>query len=128
MVGPTATTLGVRVPPDLRPDISPNADGVVGPGGGGMSVAPSWRQLPTHRIPARLKDKVPEATGSNQCHCWRMGEGLFLPGEMSADLRLLPDPGVSPRHGVVEPARDMQVPNYQGALAATREQWEIDEE
>jgi hypothetical protein len=45
-VGPSARSLGVRVPNDI-----PAPDGKVTPGSGGMSVAPAWGDLPPWRIP-----------------------------------------------------------------------------
>lgn len=50
-VGPTGRTLGARVPLDIPVD----ADGMVSPGTGGMSVAPfSPANLPSHRRPSSL--------------------------------------------------------------------------
>ena len=119
-VGPSARMLGVRVPDDISPD----ATGVVRPGTGGMSVAPAWRDLPAHRIPARLRHLAPDARGKNEDACWRMGQGPFQAGPLSPDLHLLPD---RPGHGVVEPARSMGLDEFQRALAATRDEWEIEE-
>jgi hypothetical protein len=127
LVGPTAQTLGVRVPPDPNADIEVGPDGKVNPEGGGMSVAPAWRLLPLHRIPKRLRPEVPGAVGSNSLHCWCMGAGPFTAGPVAAELLLRPDAGEQPRHGVVAPAREMPLSDYQDALAATREEWSIDE-
>lgn len=120
-VGPTARTLGVR--PGV--DITPDAQGFVAPRRGGMSVAPSWRQLKKHRIPRRLRQIVPGATGSNQDRCWRMGNGPFTNDTVatSLGLRLERDD-----HGVVEPSVVMPLANFQAALAATQAEWSIDEE
>jgi hypothetical protein len=127
-LGYSASSLGVRVPPDGSPDITPDENGVVYPDSGGMSVAPSWRRLPTHRIPKRLKSKAPDAIGSNSLFCWRMGDGPFLKEALTGDLALSPDAGEDPAHGVVEPARAMPMSAYQAAIGATREQWTVDEE
>jgi len=44
-----------RESPDEHADIGIDAEGMVEPGTSGMSVAPAWRLLPTHRIPRRLR-------------------------------------------------------------------------
>jgi hypothetical protein len=133
LVGNTATTLGVRLPPDPRPDLPVNADGTVDPGTGGMSVAPAWRLLPVWRIPRRLGTRflgakgVQGASGSNQLVCWRTGAGPFTESFVTPGLFFRPEPAGSAHHGVVEPAIPMPVTVYQAALAATRDQWEKDE-
>jgi hypothetical protein len=119
-VGATAKTLGVRVPGDL-----PSDDGQVSPGTGGMSVAPSWRDLPPHRIPRRLLHLAPDAAGSDADACWRMGVGPFEAGAVAEGLSLRPD---RPDHGLVEPSERMTLERYQAALAATRDLWQIDED
>jgi hypothetical protein len=123
-VGPTARTLGARVPPDPKPDVTPDANGAVRPGTGGMSVAPNWRRLPTHRIPKRLRHIVPKAHGKNEDACWCLGDGPFADGPVAPGLSLRVD---APRHGLVEPDAVMTAPAYQDALAATRDDWTIDE-
>lgn len=120
-VGTTARTLGVRLTEDI-----PVRDGLVLPGTGGMSVAPSWREIAQHRIPKRFIFLVPDAAGSNADSCWWMGEGPFVPGTVAPGLDLRPD---RPGHGVVEPDRVMSPDEFQGWLAATRDLWRlIDEE
>lgn len=126
-VGATAKTLGVRVAPDPKPDIPVDTAGLVWPGTGGMSVAPNWRSLPGHRIPARLVDKHPSATGKNSLYCWRLGAGDFLAGPVAPDLTFRPDPNTPAQHGLVEPAQEMSLADYQAALAATRDHWVVDE-
>jgi hypothetical protein len=116
--------LGVRVPPDPNADIALDADGNVHPATGGMSVAPNWRQLPRFRIPRRLRSIVPAATGSDRDCCWRMGAGPFEDGALCNELFLRTD---SNAHGTVDPAIAMPLARYQSALAATRDQWVIDE-
>ena len=54
LVGDSAATLGVRLPPDKHFDIPVEADGTVMPLTKGMSVAPNWRSLPRHRIQFEL--------------------------------------------------------------------------
>jgi hypothetical protein len=120
-VGPTARTLGVRPGGDITAD----ENGDVAPGTGGMSVAPSWRQLKLHRIPRRLRHIVPEASGSPQDRCWRMGNGPFKVDNVASGLSLRPDTEI---HGVVEPSAVVSLEDFQGALAATQGEWSIDEE
>jgi hypothetical protein len=57
-----------------------------------------------------------------------MGSGAFTRGEVSADLALRPDGGESPKHGVVEPAREMALDDYRQALTSTQDEWTVDEE
>jgi len=124
MVGPSARSLGVRVPPLPTYDIPMEANGTVRPGTGGMSVAPTWRELPPHRIPMRLRALAQDACGNDADACWRMGEGPFEHAQVTPALNLRPD---SPRHGLVEPAVVVSVAEYQADLAATRDQWVVDE-
>jgi hypothetical protein len=116
--------VGVRVPPAARPDIIPDAAGLVTPGMGGMSVSPNWRDLPYWLILARLSHLIFGATGRNDAACFRMGNGPFTSGPVAADLELRVD---GPTHGLIEPAAVMTVADYQRALAATRDQWIVDE-
>lgn len=135
VVAPNAKSLGARVKTANAPgDIPVQLDGTVFPGTGGISVAPAWRMLPIHRIPRRLADKVPGAAGrlkdmaSNQdMACWRLGSGPFAAEAVTADLDFRPDPRDPDKHGFIEPALSMQFADYQAALAATRDQWIIDE-
>jgi hypothetical protein len=127
-VGPSALALGVRVQPDPKADIAVDAEGMVEPRTGGMSVAPAWRLLPVHRIPRRLRTKFPRAAGKNETALWRMGEGPFVEGPLADRLLFRPDPQQPDRHGFVEPMASMPIGDYQVALAATRDQWVIDEE
>jgi len=120
--------LGVRVRPDEHADIAVGAEGMVEPRTGGMSVAPAWRRLPVHRIPRRLRAKSPRAAGKNEFFLWRMGNGPFMEGPLADRLLFRPDPEKPNKHGFVEPAARMPAGDYQAALAATRDQWVIDEE
>jgi hypothetical protein len=119
-VGQSAGDLGVRVPNDIQT----LGTGNVLPGTGGMSVAPGWRKLPPHRIPARLQAIAPEACGNTKTYCWRFGEGDFASGRFAAelDLRL-----TSAAHGNVEPAAPMGLAAFEAALAMTRDGWRVDE-
>jgi hypothetical protein len=128
LVGPSALALGVRLPPDEHADIPVDAQGAVEPHRGGMSVAPAWRLLPVHRIPRRLRDKFPRAAGKNAVVLWRIGEGPFVETTLAGRLVLRPDPDRPQTHGFVEPDAKMPAGDYQDALAATRDQWRIDED
>ena len=120
-VGRTGKSLGVRIPTDIKPD----AAGNVHPNTGGMSVAPSMHALPALLVPVRLRLLVPgaNATGKN-LHVWRMGSGDFREEEIAPSLTLRPD---KPSHGTVQPTSSMPLQAYEAALAATRDEWVIDE-
>src|SRR5438105_7736955 len=120
-LGESARCLGVRVPHDIAPDQS----GTVVPGPQGMSVAPSLRQLPAHRIPMRLIHLAAHAAGRNDDHVWSMGEGEFVSDALCPGLALHV---TSERHGVVCPDTAMKLAIYVQALATTRQIWSIDED
>ena len=126
-IGPSKSMLGAKIGHDEYDDIGPDEDGSVVPGTGGMSVAPSWRMLPSHRIPRRLNSKleVPRAIGNNRSACWRYGSGDFETSGLTDELKLVVE---NPRHGVVEPLLRMHTDQYQRALAATAPDWAIDED
>jgi hypothetical protein len=126
-VGPAGNLLGVRVGTAATDDIA-EENGCVQPGTGGMSVSPSLETLPPHRIPRRLQSKFPAAIGSNQLHCWFMGEGAFVADRIAEHLVLRPDPEAPDRHGFVEPERKMTVAEYEAAITSTRDQWKRWEE
>lgn len=121
-VGCGGNLLGVRVGSGETDDI-PEENGYVQPGTGGMSVSPSLETLPPHRIPRRLQSRIPEATGSNQLHCWSMGEGAFVHSSVTERLILRPDPKAPERHGFVEPEQEMPVAEYEAAITATQNLW-----
>lgn len=85
-------------------------------------MAPAWRDLPLHRIPKRLKREAKGAVGNDKC--WRMGVGAFCSKDMTDALTLRQ---TNATHGLVEPARNMTIGDYQTALAATQPEWEVDE-
>jgi hypothetical protein len=123
-VGAEAKMLGVRVAPHPHPDIPVDPTGIVNPNSGGMSVAPEWRKLPWHLIPKRLH---PRGRAHSDVKCWRLGDGEFKDGAVNPDLFFRLDPAAPEKHGVVEPARTMTIAEYQAALAATRNDWALDE-
>jgi len=53
-----------------------------------------------------------------------MGSGPFTAEQVAKGLLLRPDSGT---HGAVEPDRHVALSEYEDALAATRDQWVIDE-
>ena len=124
MVGPDARMLGVRVPVDIYPD----ENGLVHPGTGGMSVAPSAADLPPHRIPRRLRGQpgMASAVGSDALRIWRLGDGSFEPSKVQEKLQLRID-GRGGRHGLIEPDAIMHLSDYSVALAATQPAWRMDE-
>ena len=128
MLGDSASCLGVRVPPSKNCDIIPDELNCVHPKSGGMSVAPHWTDLKYFRIPKRLKDKYPGASGNNSLKCWKMGEGDFESAKLTAGLYLRPDEGDSPKHGVVEPDSSMSLQTNQKRIADTQDHWSVDEE
>jgi hypothetical protein len=126
VVGDRSKELGVRVPPNRYADIDVNTAGLVVLNGMGMSVVANWRDLPDHLIPARLSGIVPQATGSNDLRCYRLGDGAFAAGLLAAGLELSLKPG-SLRHGNVAPSTPITVDEFQALLAATRADWVEDE-
>ncbi len=112
-VGKSSRMLGVRVPQDIAPD----ADGMVMPGAGGMSVAPGseWN-VPNHRRPRGMKRG---STGN-------VGDRMYaLPDKsIPADkLMVRPDPGFPEIHAFVEPAASVKLQRYEVDLAGTRQDW-----
>ena len=120
LVARSAAGLGVRIPTD----IAPAENGAVLPKSGGMSVAPSLKDLPLQLIPRRLRALVPDATGRNSGFVWTMGAGPFEEGPVAENLMLRPD---RTDHGTVQPAQTMPLQTYEESLAATRDQWGLDE-
>ncbi len=127
-IGPTRRTLGVKARPgdeSEEVDIPTDWHGIVRSNTGGMSVAPSWRDLPRHRIPARLRCLLPSACGKNEDACWRMGQGPFQHASVASGLCLRVTSRI---HGLVEPAMAVSLDQYQSDLAATQNEWVIDEQ
>ena len=119
-VGDDAQSLGVRVLGDIVPDKS----GAVHPGPHGMSVAPSLRALPLHRIPKRLRPIVPAARGSDHLHIWTIGTEAFASGPACTGLHLTVD---NDHHGTVGPDAAIALAGFRAALAATQHGWSIEE-
>jgi hypothetical protein len=124
-VDATGKGLGVRVEPVNRvTDVDLDREGRVVLNGKGMSVAPGWRDLPYFLIPQRLREKMPAARGSSRLHCFVMGHGAFQNAKITEELELRVD---SAKHGVVVPRALVSVDRFQADLAATRDEWSIDE-
>jgi hypothetical protein len=105
-------------------DVDLNQDGKVILNSKGMSVAPSWRDLPYFLISKRLKTQFPAARGPTDRSCFTTGEGLFAEGTVADWLDLKID---TPKHGVVAPRLSVSLDQYQADLANTRDYWTIDE-
>ena len=121
VVGSESKMLGVR---GNGYDIPIHSDGTVSPQTGGLSVTPDWRLLPLFLIPRRLQSKLEDARGSNRLACFRLGSIPFQNATIGKLLLLRPD---SAEHGTIEPSQEMQLIEFQDALAATRDLWVIDE-
>jgi hypothetical protein len=125
IVDATGKGLGVRSDPvNGVVDIDVDDAGMVLMNGKGMSVAPAWRDLPIHLISQRLRTIFPAARGRMNLYCFSSGEGNFANGKVSDSLTLVVD---QPKHGVVAPARNISVTQYQDALSDTRDNWNMDE-
>ncbi len=116
--------LGVRLPPNGKPDIHPDQNGEVHPGTGGMSVSPTLSTLPSFCVPARLKPFARNARGKNTDRVWRLSDAPFEDGELSNDLRLAVD---SNKHATIQPKSTQSTSDYEQALESTREEWLVDE-
>ena len=126
LVGSNSRELGVRVFPNLNREIDLDESGNVIMNGKGMSVAENWRRLLPHLVPKRLKAIFAGASGSNTVACFCFGQGTFAPGPLNARLEV-----VLKEHdihaGNVVPAASVLERDFQADLAATRDDWTIDE-
>jgi hypothetical protein len=109
-------------------DITVDAAGNVVLDRSGMSVAPRWRDLDFTRIPKRLRQIVPGASGANSISCFTMGVGPFQNGVVANGLELIPDRGqATVTHDVIAPVQVVPLDQYQTDLENTRAAWRIDE-
>lgn len=123
-IGRTRRCLGVVLGPRPKGDIEPDARGEVHPATGGMSVAPTWADLPSWRVPQRLSSKIRGATGPNADQIWSLGTQSFTDAAITADLRLRVD---RPGHGNVEPDARCALHTFETNLGGTRPSWVVDE-
>jgi hypothetical protein len=111
-VGPAATMLGVRAGVKVPPNdvVAVSLFDIVGPGFG-MSVAPNDpAYLPIFRRPPELNG----GTGKNPI--WSISVD-----QLGSDLRFHFDK--PPNHGLIEPAFDMKLSEFQTLLEKTRDVW-----
>lgn len=126
VVGTNSKELGVRVPPNKHADIDLDANDCIVLNGKGLSVAADWRELLPHLIPRRLKSLSPDASGANTLACYRMGSGAFAAGAVNNDLSLVLKQGNS-QAGNIVPNQSVHRDRFQALLAATRNEWTVDE-
>jgi hypothetical protein len=125
LVAARKKALGVVIPGgDARPDVHPDKEDRVEPGGGGMSVYSDWQKLPYYRIPKRLKGVVADAAGQDDLYIWKLREVPFVAGPLNSRLRICCE---DEEHGLVEPNFRMLIDDFQDALAGTRLDWVIEE-
>lgn len=120
-IGTGNNCLGVRVPPTEPADVRPDANGIVSPGRG-MSVFSHWNKLPPALIPEHVH---PRGRGPTGLRCFRMGSGPFESCAMNSTLELRV--GRKRKHGEIGPIQPVTIENFQADLAATQNQWQIDE-
>jgi hypothetical protein len=102
----SARYLGVRYPADVE---AFDAHGLVGPGGGGVSVSPDDpMNLPEHRRPEAMGGTGPDPV-------WMIRRADLGP--------LLNVAQTSRQHALLEPARKMTTSEFDAAVAATRGKW-----
>lgn len=126
VVGSNARELGVRVPPNPSADIDLDANDRVLLNGKGLSVARNWRNLLPHLIPKRLRSLFAGAAGSNTLACYKTGTGVFAAGAFGNNLNLVLKNG-NPQAGNIVPSQSVHRDKFQSDLAATRNQWTVDE-
>ena len=115
LVAASSNALGVR--PSIDIDVDPQGNAISNDKG--MSVYSSWRDISPRRIPKRLGGQGPNST----C-VFVFGLGTFQQAVIADNLEFLPD---SPTHGVVRPVNTVPIAQYEAALAATRDDWQVDE-
>lgn len=120
-IGNGRDMLGVR-PVDIQADN--NVDSTVHPRTGGMSVNICLCMMKDFLIPARIGRG---GRAKDDRFIWRTGEGRFARSKVADRLMLGPDRDSTSGHGCVEPDRSMPLAEYEIALAATQDMWEIDE-
>jgi hypothetical protein len=115
-LGASASTLGIRFHDPTNPtrvhDIRADADGLVHPDTGGLSVTPDDPEKMYYR-------HRPVALGGLSRH------QLFSlePDRLGPKLRYRPDPDNPDGHGFIEPATSMPASEYELAIKELRDAW-----
>lgn len=108
------------------------AGNFVEPAKAGLSVGGCVRTTYLNILPRRLQILYPQwargAKGRNSDQVWAMSQGAYEATPVSEDLELRFKTEDRPGHGLVAPNRQMLLEDYQAALAATQDQWKVDEE
>jgi hypothetical protein len=129
-VGNSSCMLGARERDLGRAEAA--TDDFVDPAKAGLSVGGCVRTTYLNILPRRLQTLYPQwargAKGRNSDQVWAMGQGKYETAPISADLDLRFQTEDRPGHGLVAPNRKMLLEEYQAALAATQDQWKVDEE
>ena len=129
-IGTSSCMLGVRENDLGREEAA--ADNFVDPAKAGLSVGGCVRTTYLNILPRRLQALYPQwARGAKEKDAhkvWAMGQGKYEATSISANLKLRFQTEDRPGHGLVAPSRKMLLEEYQAALAATQEQWKVDEE
>ena len=118
--GQDATRLGLR-----RGEVPLDSAGLVQPSSGGLSVRPSLQAIPIEFVPRRLAHLCQGARGNDRSCGWSHGQGPFADGEVAPTLRLRIDQ--PNRHGLFEPKAVTTLADFEQAIAATRNDWIVDE-
>ena len=124
-VGNQGNCLGVREPPNSYPDVEIDTERRVLRNRKGLSVSSDWRILPGFLIPEHLEDGYNGAKGKN-LRVFAHGAGFFKEEAIDDHLALQFKEGTT-QNGVVGPATQVTLPEFQNHLAATRNFWIIDE-
>lgn len=127
-IGTASCMLGARES-DLGREAATDA---VEPEKAGLSVGGCVRTSYLNILPRRLQSLYPQwargAKGKDSHQVWAMGQGAYEPAPISEDLELRFKTNDRPGHGLVAPSRKMPLEEYQAALAATQNQWKVDED
>lgn len=92
-------------------EVTLDHDGLVIPGGGGMSVSPDYAaNLPRHRRP-------PSLGGTGLDPVW-----VLMASDLGPMLQFWQD---SERHGLVEAVSRMTWASFEAAIVATRPKWKL---
>lgn len=129
--GRGAALLGVRSK-DLGMDEDAPDTAEITPNTGGMSVAGCLRTLSATLLPKHFEKIDPTrfrgARANTSQKVWVRGNGPYEASPVTDDLTLrIDDRSEPPGHGSVEPSLPMPLSGYLDCLAATRDEWRVDE-